>query len=245
LQKLLEDWREESQNAELPVKLAAEFVCESLIEQRRELPVSDGVFLSTVHAAKGLEFAHVFVPAGGWDKAAAARQREEERRLYYVAMTRARQTLCLFEAKRNGGFTGELDGQFLLRRQTVIDETLPIDALDKRYAVLGMKDINLGFAGHKGTQNPIHKALSGLEVDDPLTAKQEGERVLLMHQAVPVAMLSKHAAEVWLERMEQIESIRVLAMVQRRREDEGESYRDHCMVPEWEVPMVEIVFRDE
>ncbi len=244
LRSILEDWQEETCNAELPVKLAAEFVCESLIEQRRDLRQADGVFLSTMHAAKGMEFAHVFVPEGGWDESDNFRQREEQRRLYYVAMTRARETLCLFEPRSNSGFTSELKGDFLLRRLAVIDETLPIETLDKRYAVLGMQDLNLGFAGRRGAQHPIHNAISQLEVGDLLDAKRKGGRILLLHQTVPVAMLSKHAVEVWAERLEQIESIRMLAMVQRRREDAEETYRDDCLVAEWEVPLVDIVFRD-
>ncbi|HVW82981.1 MAG TPA: UvrD-helicase domain-containing protein [Candidatus Paceibacterota bacterium] len=61
-----------------------------------------GVTLMTVHAAKGLEFGTVFVagmeeglfPHGGAD-AEAGRDEEEERRLFYVAMTRARRRLIL------------------------------------------------------------------------------------------------------------------------------------------------------
>ncbi|MCC7040727.1 MAG: UvrD-helicase domain-containing protein [Burkholderiales bacterium] len=60
----------------------------------------DAVRLSTIHAAKGLEFPHVFVV--GLEEgilphreAVAADDVEEERRLMYVALTRARQSLHL------------------------------------------------------------------------------------------------------------------------------------------------------
>ncbi len=61
--------------------------------------------LMTVHAAKGLEFDHVFV--AGLEEGTFPSQRtaddpeglEEERRLMYVAMTRARRTLLLSSAK--------------------------------------------------------------------------------------------------------------------------------------------------
>jgi len=42
-----------------------EYVYEVLAEQRREQAVGSGIFLSTVHSAKGMEFNHVFVPGGG------------------------------------------------------------------------------------------------------------------------------------------------------------------------------------
>ena len=53
---------------------------------------SDGLFLGTAHAAKGLEFKHVFILDGGWSGTD-----EAERRLYYVAMTRAIETLTLLQ----------------------------------------------------------------------------------------------------------------------------------------------------
>lgn len=70
----------------------------------------DSVLLSTIHAAKGLEFAVVYV-AGleegilPHDHALAEGQLEEERRLLYVAITRARERLILSRAemRRAGG----------------------------------------------------------------------------------------------------------------------------------------------
>ena len=64
-----------------------------------------GVTLMTVHAAKGLEFNTVFVSGMeeglfphkniGGDQPAGGRDEEEERRLFYVAMTRAKERLIL------------------------------------------------------------------------------------------------------------------------------------------------------
>lgn len=63
---------------------------------------SDQVTLLTMHAAKGLEFPHVFV-AGfteGFIPLETATDIEEEKRLLYVAMTRAERALYLIETKR-------------------------------------------------------------------------------------------------------------------------------------------------
>jgi DNA helicase-2/ATP-dependent DNA helicase PcrA len=64
------------------------------------------VRLMTVHAAKGLEFDYVFVtgmeqglfPHAGYDQKKGKEEQEEERRLFYVAVTRAREQLYLSHA---------------------------------------------------------------------------------------------------------------------------------------------------
>ena len=61
---------------------------------------SDGVVLSTIHAAKGLEFPVVFLVAMERDifpheRALAERAGDEELRLFYVALTRAKEQLFL------------------------------------------------------------------------------------------------------------------------------------------------------
>jgi len=43
--------------------------------------------LLTAHRAKGLEFNHVAVLDGGWDRVGQDEDRDAPRRLYYVAMT--------------------------------------------------------------------------------------------------------------------------------------------------------------
>lgn len=62
-----------------------------------------GVRLMTIHASKGLEFNHVFItgleqglfPSSGRDHKTSIEDQEEERRLFYVALTRAKKELHL------------------------------------------------------------------------------------------------------------------------------------------------------
>ena len=92
---------------------------------------SNKIALMTVHSSKGLEFPYVFVagleenifPSGGW--MATESEVEEERRLFYVAMTRAKKVLQLSFAQtrmRNGKhesnqpsrFVREVDPKYVL-----------------------------------------------------------------------------------------------------------------------------------
>ena len=68
----------------------------------------DVVTLSTLHAAKGLEWPHVvlagvnegLLPFQGPEEAMTAQRLEEERRLMYVGITRARTTLAVSTLRR-------------------------------------------------------------------------------------------------------------------------------------------------
>ncbi|QSR30134.1 ATP-dependent DNA helicase [Nocardioides sp. S5] len=83
-------------------------------------PVADAVTLATIHSAKGLEWDAVFV-AGMHEKmmpisqAKTPAEVEEERRLLYVAMTRARDELCVSwaSAREPGGRANRGSSPFL------------------------------------------------------------------------------------------------------------------------------------
>ena len=70
-----------------------------------------GIALMTMHASKGLQFDTVYLPDCNEGQIPSARsvtqeEIEEERRMFYVAMTRARHTLCLLAHKGRTGKDG-------------------------------------------------------------------------------------------------------------------------------------------
>ena len=105
----------------------------SLVMDLDRGPSSDAVQIMTLHGAKGLEFPLVFLP--GWEEGVFPSQRsidekgekglEEERRLAYVGVTRAKQDARIsFAANRlvYGRWTSQLPSRF-------VDE-LPIDHVE-------------------------------------------------------------------------------------------------------------------
>ena len=111
---------------------------------------NDVVKLMTIHAAKGLEFSCVFV--GGIEEtlfpnAMAINTREEleeERRLFYVAITRAKERLWLTYANTRYRF-----GQLVQNDPSRFIEEMPEQFIDRSFAGGGAK--NQGFNSNMGS----------------------------------------------------------------------------------------------
>ena len=121
--------------------------------------------LSTVHSAKGREFRHVVILDGGdWRNGS-----DEERRLYYVGVTRASEKLILCQgAVQPNPFSAALDGPAVCR-SPLPSTVFTRPELNYRYVFLGLADVDLGFAGRQPSGASMHRALDRLEYGDPLT----------------------------------------------------------------------------
>jgi DNA helicase-2/ATP-dependent DNA helicase PcrA len=108
----------------------------SLVMDNDEAGQGQKVTIMTIHAAKGLEFDTVFLP--GWEEGVFPSQRsldeggaaslEEERRLAYVAITRARRRCTILHAANRriyGQWTSSIPSRFLaeLPKEHVDEET--------------------------------------------------------------------------------------------------------------------------
>lgn len=239
VRELLLDWRGETANAPVAAALCLEHCYETLGEQRRDGTTGTGVLLSTLHGAKGLEFPHVLIADGPGQLDTDA---DEQRRLYYVGMTRARETLTL--GRLPGGSAPDperIDGDWLLSTRPEIEPPSP-EILARRYDTLTPADIDIGYAGRRPADDQIHRRLAAVRTGDRLCMQSSGDSVRICSDAGAVARLSKRAATTWRERLDQIESVRIIAMLRRKRTDGDPSFRDACRCEDWEYPLVELVW---
>lgn len=84
-----------------------------LNNQQNKMQIPDGVNLLTMHSAKGLEFDCVYILDAiegitPYKKAKTLAELEEERRMFYVAMTRAKHELYMYAPKQIGGKKKEI-----------------------------------------------------------------------------------------------------------------------------------------
>ena len=109
LREALDEHAAETGGAEVLVDQVIEWLAEWGRDIRRR---QHGLMLSTAHRAKGLEFDHVAVLDGGWERRGDNEDPDAPRRLYYVAMTRARRTLALlrFGRSRGGSWPDSVQG---------------------------------------------------------------------------------------------------------------------------------------
>ena len=84
LGQAIEEFRLEIGRAETSVESFIEWLAEWSRDVRRR---QRGLLLTTAHRSKGLEFDHVVVLDGGWDRVGRGEDADAPRRLYYVAMT--------------------------------------------------------------------------------------------------------------------------------------------------------------
>jgi ATP-dependent DNA helicase RecQ len=246
LRSLLEEWRDDSGNAEWPVQAAIEALYEAMSEQRRDPQTGDGIFLATVHSAKGLEFPHVFVP-GGWRLPAAADKREEDRRVFYVGMTRAKDTLCLLD-RLDGpeAFARDLQGDAIFRRSAPEGPPVPPEIVARRYEVLTLADVFLDFTGQKPAEHPVHRHLAAVRTGDPLLLRLAANGAVEIQDAggFAVGRLSAAAATAWRDRLPWVESARLLAAVRYTAQDRTQTeFASLLRCDSWEAPVLEVVCR--
>ena len=241
LRQAIGEHKLETEGGETPVDHFIEWLAEWGRDIRRR---QHGLLLLTGHRAKGLEFDHVAVLDGGWERVAAGEDADEPRRLYYVAMTRARQTLVLARFNRPHRLQNPL-----ARHPSVIHRKaaqLPPSsmAIEYHHVRVGLQDVDLGFAGRRWTGDRIHHAIAALSPGDPLKVHvgKKGQWELLNRSGRVVGRLAKSFRP---PPRKCCRSAQVLAIVGWSREASDPDYRDSLRCDSWEVVVPELVFQPD
>ena len=321
LGEAVEEHALESGGTDTPVGHFVEWLAEWGRDVRRR---QRGLLLLTAHGAKGLEFDHVVVLDGGWESTGKGEDADAPRRLYYVAMTRARRTLALmrFEPGPHPPFRpesrplpdgarpgdnehspsdGVQPGSYSLpgaapyrveeppppaypRRPHPLQDVLPDGpavlhrapvelppeppALESRYRRLGLRDVDLGFAGRLDARHPVHRAIAALSPGDPLqvrgAATRHPRRTGRQDRSPPDDPPEANSAPRRWELLDrtgtvvgrlagrfdppsgmQCRSATVLAVVAWSREASEPEYHDGIRCETWEVVVPELVFGPE
>jgi len=190
--------------------------------------------LSTVHSAKGREFRHVVIlDNGDWQDAS-----DDERRLYYVGMTRARELLLLCESmSATNPFSPRLSDPGITRVPLPQDIERP-EALAWRYVSLGLADVDLSFAGRLPPGHAIHRALEELDHDSSLRVVQTDKRIELCaaEDGRPVGAIAKNCRLP----AGQIIAIKVDTLARRFRKQSNPDFAHQLKVDAWWVPLATV-----
>jgi ATP-dependent DNA helicase RecQ len=237
LREAVEHYSLETDGAELPTDHFIDWLAEWGQEIRLR---QTGLMLLTSHRAKGLEFDHVVVLDGGWGRIGNNEDQDSSRRLYYVAMTRAKKSLTL--ARFSAGHP-LLDGlpqisSFLHRTPNALSKPAP--ELGRRYMRLTLGHVDLGFAGSYASDHKVHDAIAGLKAKDTIELLESNGKWQLVNKAG--RSVGRLSSKFTTPKGMACISAQVAAIIQRRREDTSPQFLGRVRCERWEVIVPDLVF---
>ena len=237
LAQAIEEHDIETGGAEMPAVSVIEWLAEWCRDTRRR---QRGLLLLTAHRAKGLEFDHVVVLDGGWDMQHRDEDADASRRLYYVAMTRAKQTLTLMSLDGAHPFHEALrDSSSVLWRRAVRLPP-PTPELGRSYRSLTLRNVYLSFAGREPAGDRLHHSIKRLSPGDSLQVRRRNDRwEVLDRRGTVVGMLAgsfeapngMHCVEA---------SVSAIATWGKSQSDP--QYTKELRCDQWEVVIPDLVF---
>jgi len=237
LRQAVEEHSLETATADVPAASFIEWLAEWARDARRR---QNGLLLLTAHRAKGLEFDHAVVLDGGWDRVSRAEDADAPRRLYYVAMTRARQTLALTRLPGPHPIQDALRDTPSVQWRDPVSLPPPTPDLARRYRRLALRDVYLSFAGYKPPGHPTHRAIAELAPGDRLRVRRQSDRWELRNDGGVVVgtLASKFTAPTDMRCI----GATVLALAVWSRDRSDPQYQQRLKNDTWQVVIPELVF---
>ena len=219
--------------AEDIIEWFAEWAGETRGEQR-------GLKLVTAHSAKGLEFDDVVILDGGWERPGRNEDQDAPRRLFYVAMTRARRNLIVM-SNDNHEYLPARSQSILSRKVTPDIAAFP--GPRRYFQSAEARMVDLSFAGRLGNASPSLGAIAEARIGDPVWLMDDGGVWALGDARGRI--LGRMAKKNFLH-PENAKFVRgeIAAILRRYREDNEEEFRSMIKRDIWEVIVPELVFEE-
>lgn len=196
-----------------------------------------GLMLLTAHRAKGLEFDDVVVLDGGWERPSRNEDQDAPRRLFYVAMTRARRNLVVMSNDNH---------EYLPSRSTAIISravTPDLSALPgprRFFQSAEARTVDLSFPGRQRPGHPALAAIAEVRVGDPIALVHERDRWHMQDsRGRSLGRMSKGFSPPPDTRFLHGE---IAAILRWRREYGDEAFHHMLRRDAWEVVIPEMVF---
>ncbi len=199
-----------------------------------------GILLSSAHGAKGLEFDHVIILDGAWNQHNSRDDRNANRRLFYVAMTRARLTLSILNASGGNPFIHLLQNHHAVHMSNPpLPETFPPE-LRHSLTRLNPSQVNLSFPARYPLHHRIHPDISRISPGDTLAIDTAATPWLIRNpEGQPVGQLAKaYRPPPGLQPI----SATAFAVIVWQSNFSEPQYRRYHQLPHWEIIIPEITF---
>ncbi len=225
------DWGDKAIPVSETIELLAEWVRDTRQEQR-------GLLLLTAHRAKGLEFEAVVILDGGWDRTSKGEDRDAPRRLFYVAMTRAKRSLAIVSMQDRHPILLDTAAT-LLHRSIVADETAQADC-GLRYQIAAPHMVDLSWAGRQTASNSAHQALMRIQTGNPIDLVEiDGRWLIRSGEGVVIRRMAQSYRPPAGLRFIRGEAA---AIIHWRKLDNAEEFHSKLRREAWEVVLPELVF---
>lgn len=198
-----------------------------------------GLKLLTAHSAKGLEFDDVVILDGGWERPSRNEDQDAPRRLFYVAMTRARRNLIVMSNDNHEYLPTESPS--VVKRQ-VVPDLATVPGPRRFFQSPEMKMVDLSFSGRQVDRHIVHDAIAEAQVGAPINLASVGDRWQI--EDFQGRVLGRMAKAFSPPMGMNFVTGEIAAIINWRLEDADERFHHLMKRANWEVVVPELVFEE-